>query len=132
MDQLLRAVAPNCSQLILQCMVGNTTMSGFDCCAKIFDPVPYFTAQGNALLNVIVFLFIVRPSSDEQFLQAILRQSNNFFDKILLLVLKISWNNHVSRFSIHTKYHFIAILLYLFIAILLVKIACPTRALGRR
>ena len=46
MDQLMRAIAPNCSQLILQCMVGNTTMNGFECCDKIFDPIPYFTAQG--------------------------------------------------------------------------------------
>ena len=46
MDQLLRAIAPNCTQLILQCTVGNATMSGFDCCTRIFDPNPYFTAQG--------------------------------------------------------------------------------------
>ena len=52
MDQLLRAIAPNCSQLILQCTVGNTTMNGFDCCAKIFDPVPYFTAQGIFLVTL--------------------------------------------------------------------------------
>ncbi len=35
--------------------------------------------------------------------KAILRQSNIFFDKILLLLFKISWNTHELRFSIHME-----------------------------
>ena len=46
LEQLLRAVAPNCSQLILQCVIGKAVMNGFDCCAKYFDTNPYFTDSG--------------------------------------------------------------------------------------
>jgi len=46
MEQLLRAIAPNCSQLILQCNIGKAIFSGYDCCAKYFDPIPYFTDGG--------------------------------------------------------------------------------------
>lgn len=46
MDNLFRAISPNCTQLILQCTFGNTTMNGWDCCNNLFDPNPYFTAYG--------------------------------------------------------------------------------------
>ena len=45
-EQLLRAIAPNCTQLILQCIVGKQIMTGWECCAKMFDPTPYFTVAG--------------------------------------------------------------------------------------
>ena len=46
-EQLLRAIAPNCTQLILQCVIGKQIMTGWDCCTKIFNPTPYFTSAGN-------------------------------------------------------------------------------------
>jgi hypothetical protein len=46
-EQLLRAIAPNCTQLILQCVVGKQIMTGWECCRSIFDPNPYFTSAGN-------------------------------------------------------------------------------------
>ena len=49
MEQLLRAIAPNCSQLILSCTIGKAVFNGFDCCAKYFDPTPYFTDGGKFL-----------------------------------------------------------------------------------
>ncbi len=39
MEQLLRAIAPNCTQFIMQCSVGKATMNGWDCCKNYFDPV---------------------------------------------------------------------------------------------
>ena len=53
-EQLLRAIAPNCSQLILQCVVGKAVFNGFDCCAKFFDPIPYFTDSGKTKLKFII------------------------------------------------------------------------------
>ena len=47
MEQLLRAIAPNCTQLILSCTIGKQIMNGWECCQKIFDPNPYFTVAGN-------------------------------------------------------------------------------------
>jgi len=46
MEQLLRAIAPNCSQFILNCKIGKAFFNGFDCCAKYFDPTPIFTDGG--------------------------------------------------------------------------------------
>jgi len=46
-EQLLRAIAPNCTQLILQCTFGKQIMSGWDCCSRVFDPNPYFTQAGD-------------------------------------------------------------------------------------
>jgi hypothetical protein len=45
-EQLLRAIAPNCTQLILQCIVGKQIMTGWECCQRMFDPNPYFTVAG--------------------------------------------------------------------------------------
>jgi hypothetical protein len=45
-EQLLRAIAPNCTQLILQCTLGKQVLSGWDCCSRVFDPTPYFTPAG--------------------------------------------------------------------------------------
>ena len=53
MEQLLRAISSNCSQLILQCSIGKATFNGYDCCAKYFDPIPYFTDGGKNNLRVI-------------------------------------------------------------------------------
>ena len=59
-EQLLRALAPNCTQLILQCAVGKRVLTGVDCCSQIFDPNPYFTQAGNlslvSSLHNIVFI----------------------------------------------------------------------------
>ena len=52
LEQLLRAVAPNCSQLILQCAIGKAVMNGFDCCSKYFDQNPYFTESGSTLKHI--------------------------------------------------------------------------------
>ena len=46
MEQLLRAVAPNCTQLIMQCSIGKAVMSGWDCCRNYFDQNPYYTESG--------------------------------------------------------------------------------------
>ena len=52
-EQLLRSLAPNCTQLIVQCAVGRQVFSGLDCCNRIFDPNPYFTQAGtqNSILS---------------------------------------------------------------------------------
>jgi hypothetical protein len=51
MEQLLRVIAPNCTQLILQCVVGKAVISGWDCCRNYFDPNPYFTASGSIFFS---------------------------------------------------------------------------------
>ena len=64
-EQLLRSIAPNCTQMILQCAIGKQIMSGFECCSRVFDPNPYFTQAGklyfrsllNRLFINIFFIF---------------------------------------------------------------------------
>jgi hypothetical protein len=58
-EQLLRAIAPNCTQLILQCTFGKQIMSGWDCCSRVFDPNPYFTQAGDwSFRNFFTFIAI--------------------------------------------------------------------------
>jgi hypothetical protein len=49
----LRAIAPNCTQFILQCEVGKLTMSGWQCCKELFDPNPYFTKSGKQIAIIL-------------------------------------------------------------------------------
>ena len=53
-EMLLRAIAPNCTQLILKCVVGKLTMTGWQCCKEMFDPNPYFTKSGKHFLFQII------------------------------------------------------------------------------
>ena len=46
LNKLLEAIAPNCTQFILECQVGPTSFTGEQCCGKIFDPNPIFTRYG--------------------------------------------------------------------------------------
>jgi len=59
MEQLLRAIAPNCSQFILNCKIGKAFFNGFDCCAKYFDPTPIFTDGGKFVFIKVKILWIV-------------------------------------------------------------------------
>jgi hypothetical protein len=78
--------------------------------------------------GVLTFFSELDPRQTSNFCKQYCDKAIIFLKKILLLLFKISWNNHqFTRWR--KKYRFIAILLYLFIAILLVKIARLTRAL---
>ena len=58
-EQLLRAIAPNCTQLILQCSLGKLVLNGWDCCTRVFDPNPYFTQAGKSWFNFQQLLFYI-------------------------------------------------------------------------
>ena len=45
-QKLLEAVAPTCSEFILECEIANTVMNGTECCASLFDPTPTFSQYG--------------------------------------------------------------------------------------
>ena len=45
-DKLLSAIAPNCTQFILECTVGTTIYSGKECCGTVFDAKPILTRYG--------------------------------------------------------------------------------------
>jgi len=53
-EQLLRAIAPNCTQLILQCIIGKAVLTGWDCCANYFDQTPYFTSSGQCFVAKVI------------------------------------------------------------------------------
>lgn len=56
-EQLLRAAATNCTQLILHCDIGKASYTGWDCCRLYFDPNPYFTQSGKLVhLGILYYL----------------------------------------------------------------------------
>ena len=45
-EKLLKAIAPNCTQFILECRVENKVYTGKECCGTIIDSNPIFTRFG--------------------------------------------------------------------------------------
>ena len=46
----MEAVAPTCSEFILECEIANTVMNGTECCSSLFDPTPTFSQYGKIIL----------------------------------------------------------------------------------
>ena len=47
LDALVKSVAPNCTQFILECQIGSSTkLTGEECCQTIFNPKPFLTEYG--------------------------------------------------------------------------------------
>ena len=44
--RLIKAVSPNCSDLILECQLGNRVLDGPQCCSQMFDPEPVYNQYG--------------------------------------------------------------------------------------
>ena len=45
-EMLLKTIAPNCTEFILECQVGNKVYSGKECCGTIIDEKPMLTRFG--------------------------------------------------------------------------------------
>ena len=45
-NKLVNAIAPNCTEFILECSVGTTIFTGKECCGTVFSATPVFTRYG--------------------------------------------------------------------------------------
>ena len=45
-EKLLKAIAPNCTEFILECQVGNKIYTGKECCGTIINETPMLTRFG--------------------------------------------------------------------------------------
>lgn len=46
LNKLIMDMAPNCTQFILECQLGNVVYNGASCCSQIFNPSPIITQHG--------------------------------------------------------------------------------------
>ncbi len=52
LDKLLKAMAPNCTEFILECKLGSIIKNGKQCCTQIFDPAPFLSRYGTCFSTV--------------------------------------------------------------------------------